>query len=357
MAVPLSGIRDPRWTKPALVLGGSTLSVVSDDATGTDAVVLLERDGDEIPLAVTGTTRQGRRGAPHPPIPPSPHPFSTRRYVRRTCAVPEETRERLYDLTIIGRGRRWTSPNSVYVLSRFRDRLTFLHATDLHLLVGGADGGLVDRSDHAEMQVSRINEIRPDLVLYTGDLISRYGSHQAILPADTIRWQARRVQEIMLDLEVPLFVTVGNHDVAFESSRRTWRTYMGGPWCRPTDDYSFDYGGCHFAAADCFAHYDETTHRAQAMSFTEEQLRWLERDLRAATSSRRRFLFFHYDYQDQLGALIEEFAVDMVLYGHSKKIGLDLIGADDARNGHLSSRQYRLVRVSRETISSTVEDW
>ena len=338
MAVPLSGILDPRWTKPELVRSGGTLPLISDNATGADADVLLDRDGDEISLTVTKTT-----------------PLEG--YIRRTCVIPEETREGLYDLTIVGERHRWTSPSSVAVLPRFREDLTFLHATDPHLLVGGADGDLVDRSDQIRMQISRINAIRPDLVFYTGDLISRYGSHQAVLPPDTILWQTRRIQEIMLDLGVPVFVTTGIHDVAFRSSRMAWRTYMGGPWCRPTDDYSFDYGGCHFTAVDCFAHYDEITHRSQAMSFTEEQLEWLRKDLTAAALSRHRFLFLHYDYQNQLGDLIEELKVDMVLYGHSKKIGLSPIGADDTRNGHLTSRQYRLVRVDRETISSTVEEW
>ena len=335
MAVPLSGIHDPRWTKPALVLGGGVLHIVSDGTIRSDMTILLEGDGEAIPIEVEGTTSKGG-------------------YLLRTCAVPEDIPDRLYDLTIIKGDRRCTSSNSVCVLSQFKDEFTFLHATDLHLIVGGGDGELIDRSDYARALVSRINGFRPDFVLYTGDLVSRYGAHQAILSPDLIRWQARRVQEIMLGLEVPVFVTIGNHDVAFESSRAAWRAYMGWPWCRPTDDYSFDYGDCHFTGLDCFVHYDGDTHQVQGRSFTPEQLIWLGRDLHAASSSRWRFLFFHYDYGSQLKTFFEGVEIHMALYGHSKKIGPDRIGTIDDRNANLSSKQYRLVRVERETISSTV---
>lgn len=338
MAVPLRRIQDPRWTKPVWALRGSSFRLVLNKPLCPASSVLLEREGSTVRLQVHGE-RVERDGV----------------HVAYECAVPVPLSEGLYDLAIVENGRRWRSPNSVAVCSAFEDIFCFLHATDLHLLAPGGHGALVNRSSLAEALVRKINRIRPNFVLYTGDLISRYGVEKAVLSPEIIWWQVRRVQEILLGLKVPVFVTRGNHDVAFESSRSAWRRYMGWPWDRATDDYSFDYGEYHFTGLDGFVHYDEIHGTSYRRSFTPEQHTWLEEDLHKAASSRLRVLFFHYDYQHQIESLVEPLAIDMLFYGHSKQRGPDRIGSRGAVNANLSSAQaYRVVRVEGDRVSSVL---
>jgi len=277
-------------------------------------------------------------------------------FVSVACRMPVGLHEGLYDLVLVEEGARHVSPHAVYVCAEEGESFTFMHASDPHVLKGG-NGDLEDRRDLIAALVARINAIRPAFVICTGDLISRYGAHKEVLSDEIIDWQVRVVQEMLLDLEVPFFVEVGNHDVAFPSSRRAWRTYMGWPWDRPTDDYAYDYGGCHFAVADGFAHYDGDNGLIDC-SLTEEQCAWLQRDVRRAAASRWRFLFIHYDYKRQFASLLDGLGVDMVFYGHSDKGHGDVLGSLGIRNGHLlSDEAYRLVHVTPETLSSETVSW
>ena len=335
----MSSVREPRWTRPALVPWRRPFRVVIETPLSANAGLVLSRDGEIAALEVRGKT------------------VLTEGFVAYTCSIPDGLPEQLYDLVLMDDGDRHVSPNAVYALPGFRETFTFLHASDLHLLVGGSDGTLEDRSPRGRALVERINAIRPDFVVYTGDLISRYGAQKEALSPEVIHWQARRLQNIMLKLKVPLFITIGNHDVAFESSRAAWQTYMGRPWDRATDDYSFDYGPCHFAVLDCFAYYD-ADNRSIGKSLTSEQCLWLERDMRRAASSQRRFLFIHYDYQKQLPALFDTLRLDMLFYGHSGRRYSEELERHGISDGHLSSGDaYRLVHVTPAGISSEIVSW
>ena len=339
MAIPLSKVREPRWTRPVLVPWTQPFRVVIEMPLSANADLVLSRDGETAALYVMDKA------------------VLADGFLSYVCSVPGGLPERMYDLVLMDNGDRHVSPNAVYVLPEFGEPFTFLHASDLHLLVGGSDGTLQDRSAQGRALVARINAIRPNFVVYTGDLISRYGAQKKALSPEVIHWQARRLQDIMLASSVPLFVTVGNHDVAFESSRAAWRTYMGWPWDRTTDDYSFDYGPCHFTVLDCFAYYDADD-KSIGKSFTSEQCVWLAEDMRRAASSRRRFLFIHYDYQQQLPALFDKLRLDMLFYGHSGKRYSEELERHGIRDGHLSSSDaYRLVHVTPAAISSETVSW
>jgi hypothetical protein len=214
-----------------------------------------------------------------------------------------------------------------------------------------------DRSALVAALVARINALRPDLVVCTGDLISRYDAHKRALPAAQIRWQIRRVVGLLSRIEVPFFVTVGNHDAAFEATRGDWYAAMGGGWNGGTDEFSLDWGRYHLAMLDCFAHYD-LQNVPLVSSFTAQQLQWLRQDLSAASESRLRLVFAHYDYHKQLPPLLGELCVDLLFYGHAKGLYPQDLAANGVWDGHLAdTTAYNLVRLTPGGVVSEKVSW
>ena len=277
--------------------------------------------------------------------------------MRYGCRVPTGIRRGLYDLLLESREQTLASPNAVCVMREVGDTVTLLHTSDWHMLAVGAADVLVDNSALIRALVSRINALQPDMAICTGDVVSRYGVNKEVLSAEQIAWQASRAREIALQLDVPLFVIPGNHDVAFASSRSVWRDHMGWPWDRTTEDHSLDLGDAHLAFLDGFAHYDEAN-ALITRGHTPEQIGWLREDMRKAARSRWRFLFIHYDYDRQLLPILGELGVHMLFYGHSDVGFADELRGQGVLDGHLlGSEAYRLVRVAGEGVSSETVSW
>lgn len=339
MAISLLKVRAPRWTQPALLTYGAPLQVVIEAPLSPEASLYLSADDKAVSL---------------------PKPIQTPvcdGLIACEAVVPHDTPPGLYALVLDDNGRRYVSPNAVAVIASFSPTCTFLHTSDLHLIAPGGEGAPQDQSARAMALVAHINALRPAFVVHTGDLISRYGPHKEPLSAQLIEWQARRAQEILLGLHVPLFVTVGNHDMAFPSSRRAWRKYMGTAWAGPRNDYGFDYGSCHFSLVDCFVHYGPGQ-LPGPRSLTPAQCTWLQEDLRRAADRRWRFVFVHYDYLRQLDVLLAGLRVDMLFYGHAGRQDHPVLEREGVRDGHLAAgNAYRLVTVTANDISSTLVSW
>ena len=132
---------------------------------------------------------------------------------------------------------------------------------------------------------------------------------------------------------------------------------MGGGWNGRTDDYSLDWGRYHLAMMDCFAHYDAQNVLVRS-SFTHGQLGWLRRDLEAASASRLRLVFAHYDYHRQLPLLFSDLRVDAFFYGHAKGLYPQELERYGVWNGHLADTQaYNLVHFSPDGIAAQVVSW
>lgn len=212
--------------------------------------------------------------------------------------------------------------------------LTFAHTSDLHLLVGGPEGIVLDRTPLVERLVALLNERRVAFVIDTGDLVSRYAtSPKAVLSPEAVRWQVERACELLARLDAPFYFTPGNHDVAFPWCREAWREAQPAWW--PDGCFSFDRGDCHFAMLDSSSEYDEHTLSPTRLSINEEHLDWLRADLRRAADRRLRLLFTHYDHQRQLDPLLEPLRVNGLFYGHAAPIACEQTPTPWT-NGHLA---------------------
>ena len=130
---------------------------------------------------------------------------------------------------------------------------------------------------------SEIGMIRPDFVLWSGDVVYGYGD----TPVELSR-EYDRFAEIAALAHAPLFDAPGNHEIHHRNgepcddhaSERAFSRRFG-------DIYgSFDAGGAHFIALDaegvCFEDRLDPAQRA-----------WLEADLEAHRDARAVFVFLH----------------------------------------------------------------
>ena len=124
-----------------------------------------------------------------------------------------------------------------------------------------------------ETGVEKVNLLRPEFVVSVGDLIEGYTEDIV-----EIERQWTEFLGFIDKMEMKFFFVPGNHDVTNPTMHKIWREHFGKEW------YSFDYKGVHFVALNS---EDPNAHLG------EEQLAWLEQDLKDHADARWTLLFFH----------------------------------------------------------------
>lgn len=110
--------------------------------------------------------------------------------------------------------------------------------------------------------IDQINAFRPAFVIDNGDLV--FGGEPN---------RYRLFYETVSKLQVPLYTTLGNHDIR-ENGRPIYTELFGPPY------YSFDYLNTHFVFLDSSRGWTEKR------AIPEEQYQWLESDLQKAQGKR-----------------------------------------------------------------------
>ena len=257
--------------------------------------------------------------------------------------------------------------NAVRILPERRSDWYFVHITDTHLPDHRfSDSGAIpsDSTEVVDLRevIKDINFFNPEFVLLTGDLVNE-GELE-----DYMEWrQFSRAQQLLAELEVPLYLSSGNHDLggwdstppSDGTSRRNWWRFFGWPRLQDppagapshTQDYTFDYGPVHFIGLEAYINYDYWRYSDYGYySFTDAQLDWLDADL-AANDSEASVLFYHNDFNNEI--YLSSLDVDMALWGHihhdegninSHPYDLATSATCDGK------RSYRVIRVSGNTL-------
>ena len=110
--------------------------------------------------------------------------------------------------------------------------------------------------------ISQINAVAPVFVIDNGDLV--FGGEPN---------RYRLFYETVSQLQVPLYTTLGNHDIR-KNGRVIYTELFGPPY------YSFDYRDTHFVFLDSSRGWTEKR------AIPPEQYRWLEQDLQKAQGKR-----------------------------------------------------------------------
>ncbi len=121
--------------------------------------------------------------------------------------------------------------------------------------------------------VNKVNLLRPDFVVSVGDLIEGYTGDRA-----TVERQWDEFLGFVDNMQMRFFFVAGNHDVTNPMMHTIWREHFGPEW------YAFDYRGVHFL---CLSSEDPQQHLG------EEQLTFIERDLREHADARWTLVFLH----------------------------------------------------------------
>lgn len=349
----LTIVQRPLLNIPSIVVPGQELNLICfAPQSTTDWGAELFYEDVTVPLNVTQTTYDSELDQ-----------------WTLTTSIPEVDLYELYDLRVTASdGITDDVINAVRVIDQFKTNYYFVHITDLHLLghtFYGESGYETDESEIEDFQevINDINLIRPEFVLLTGDLINE----GELEDFECLRNHTRTL-ELLAELEVPVYIVPGNHDLGGwdatpppqGTAHREWWRFFG--WRQRvippvqeeyyTHDYSFDYGNVHFTGLEASDNYDSYMYDVfGATSFIPSQLTWLQNDLTSA-GDKTKVLFYHYDFKHELD--LSTLGVDMALWGHTHSDSEDAVHPYDISTASVcdGNRTFRVVRVNNGSLQA-----
>lgn len=165
---------------------------------------------------------------------------------------------------------------------------------------------------HRKVIAAILANSNPDFVLHTGDMVENGG--------DPALWPIFFDAERELLRKAAFFPSLGNH----ERNDRLYYDFMD----TAASYYSFNWGSCHFIVLDSDIQNvskDETARQV----YWDQQVRWLEDDLKASQSADFRFVIAHHPpmtavarrqgdnpHMTALMPLLEKYRVAAAFFGH-----------------------------------------
>ncbi len=355
-------IESPTGAIPQFVKKGEafTISILSDKETNKFSAILYT-DYFKVPLKITSEKFN-----------------ESKKTWEITASVPKDAPAELYSLEVSSQKNKAKQDRAVKVIEHYKDTFTFIHLSDVHV----GDKAFEERFQKA---VEEVNLLNPEFVLITGDItiecenmgrMLMYNAGMKVSDTNGAPYKNKTNEEnkkvcvnehtiflnLLSKLRVPSFIVPGNHDMTGiynEPSMKIYEEMIGKRY------YAFDYGEFHFTGVD----------NSQMMEATpliyydikgyddvdDEQLRWLEEDLKHAQSQKLRIAFFHVPVNksnSQFKALLKKYNVDMALCGHlhfnavyskTKPLWLQTTSTGDTQ---WDKTGYRLIRIKDGAIYS-----
>jgi 3',5'-cyclic AMP phosphodiesterase CpdA len=192
-----------------------------------------------------------------------------------TVGIPRALPEDLYNMTVTGVAKNGegivdTQPHALQAVEEYKDRFSFCQLTDIHVYGPELNNSFAsyymrstrpDGKDpsrkgavYYQNAIQQINLMKPDFCVFTGDFMygqSYFVQDQGAPWGITTEYEFEQLwfYEETLKLDVPVFMTIGNHDSFSEGSEaakedwfENWRRIYGPLY------HSFDYGDNHFLA-------------------------------------------------------------------------------------------------------------
>lgn len=172
--------------------------------------------------------------------------------------------------------------------------------------------GAYDDENQQDAVANAMLQREADLIVHTGDVVYPAGAREDYAEGFFQPFAA-------LISTVPMFPTLGNHDLKTENGAPFLETFFvpNNGHAQDGRSYSFDWGCVHFVCLDVVS---------APTTAGDEQLTWLQKDLAASTAAWN-VVFFHVPVYSplrkdseplitHLAPILEEAGVDLVLQGH-----------------------------------------
>ena len=271
--------------------------------------------------------------------------------------IPVYVLEDIYDLTVTANGANHTQPHAVSVVKEINDKFDFVHVTDTH--VGNQPKNTY--RDFAEL-IREINFVNPAFVIDSGDCCDKLpdGYEQQDIPQNQQDEMYRNRIAKDPGLNVPIYIVPGNHDYSYwpTTDIEDFREYLN-----PELNFAFDYGDhAHFLGIDSQVTWpgcDGGT--AGGNGITDEQMAWIESELRSNMNRNHRFTFMHHKPSNETGnapngpepyleqnadeyrELMRTYNVTFSMHGHEHRDKVyDRDFNDVAEDGSIDEREFPL---------------
>ncbi len=130
-----------------------------------------------------------------------------------------------------------------------------------------------------ERAVAEINRLRPDLVFITGDFVNDMTSEA--------QWKEFNRITGLIDPSIMVRLTPGNHDIGDKPTEDEINEYNA---IEGYDRFSFSYRNCRFIGINsCII-------KGGSPDMEQEQLKWLEKELKQSAKDRQILIFCHYPF-------------------------------------------------------------
>jgi hypothetical protein len=229
------GIKRPSLGNPAIVKKGDSFTIEVHDKDATQSSSWNIEIYKDSPLSITPTI-SGTSG-----------------YFTLQATVPSETAEGMYNLKVKVGTHEYFWSHAVNVVSAYKENFTYVHLSDIHigdLYLGPLDTPPYKKEEIFSRIINQLNLIHPDFIIISGDLIddnwrdSSTGSNP---------WM-ERLSLLLLELDIPVFTTVGNHDQRHGFVYKEPIDYE--IKVNPLLDYDFNYGPYYFVSLNSGGDYD-----------------------------------------------------------------------------------------------------
>jgi Icc-related predicted phosphoesterase len=219
-----SGLLQPRFGLPAIAKDSFEVVLLEHGAPPPPRVSLCRKQCFPVELSDRRAT-------------PVAQGFEEAHYRAHVSAPPGS-----YDLTLESPvDAPVRAPKSVWLCAEDPEAAHPLRVVQLNDLHVGK--GVAHLDDHLAQVIYDINQLHPDLVIVTGDLVNM----------GTERDQPPRAQKLLLTIDAPVVAVVGNHDLGFDSFSRSqygpgWPNFAR--YFHPSLELSFVLGGWRFIGFD-----------------------------------------------------------------------------------------------------------
>jgi 3',5'-cyclic AMP phosphodiesterase CpdA len=238
------------------------------------------------------------------------------------------------------------------------NEFSFVQISDPQFGMISENKGIAEESALYEKAVAKINSLKPELVIITGDLV-----HDR---TNRAQWDEFRRITSLLDSK-KVFVIPGNHDVGQEPAEADIAKFseMFG-----NDRFALTYKKC------CFIGFNSNLIKAETPRLEEEQYVWLKNELSKSSRARLTFIFCHHPFfinspdepeeyfnikpelRKKYLALFEEYGVDAIFAGHLHKNAVSESGNIKMITTSSAGKQlgkdlpgFRLVKASDESFT------